>query len=72
MEPFEVSYKTTGRKGKKTRNVIGVLCPTVLAQVIRLARPIFVNLGDVYVNWDAPQSAGYVYMFDAANRRSDT
>jgi len=64
IDPFEVSYTTTGRSGKKTRNVIGVLCPTVLAQRMSLASPIFVSLGDVSVDWSAPQSAGYRAMFD--------
>ncbi len=64
MEPFEVSYTTIGRKGKKSRNVIGVLCPTVLAQLIGNSRPIFVSLGDVDVDWSAPQSEGYKAMFD--------
>ena len=67
MQPFEVSYTTTGRKGKKARNVIGVLCPTVLAQRLGLAQPIFVSLGDVSVDWNAPQSEGYRAMFDAPN-----
>lgn len=59
MQPFEVSYTTVGRKTKKVRNVIGVLCPTVLAQRMGLANPIFVSLGDVVVDWNAPQSPGY-------------
>ena len=63
-EPFEVTYTTTGKKGRRTRNVVGVLCPTVLAQRLGLARPIFVDLGDVKVDWDAPQTAGYAAMFD--------
>ena len=67
MQPFEVSYTTTGRSGKKVRNVIGVLCPTVVAQRMGWARPIFVALGDVVVDWSAPQSDGYRAMFDAPN-----
>ena len=67
MQPFEVSYTSTGRKGKKTRNVIGVLCPTVIAQRLGMARPIFVELGDVVVDWNAPQSEGYRAMFDTPN-----
>ena len=67
MEPFEVSYVTTGRSGKKERNVICVLCPTVIAQRLDLAMPIFVELGDVEVNWSAPQSEGYRAMFDTNN-----
>ena len=67
MQPFEVSYTTTGRKGKKARNVIGVLCPTVIAQRLGLARPIFVSLGDVVVDWNAPQSEGYLAVFDTPN-----
>lgn len=70
MQPFEVSYTTTGRKRKKERNVIGVLCPTVLAQRMGLARPIFVSLGDVVVDWNAPQSEGYLAMFDTPNAKS--
>ena len=68
MEPFEVEYTVTGRKGKKARNVIGVLCPTVLATRINLARPIFVSLGDVKVDWNAPQSDAYRAIFDAKTR----
>lgn len=75
MQPFEVSYTTTGRKSKKARNVIGVLCPTVIAQRLGLARPIFVALGDVVVDWNMPQSEGYRAMFDTPNacdnRRGD-
>ena len=67
MQPFEVSYTMTGRNGKKVRNVIGVLCPTVIAQRMGLARPIFVSLGDIEVDWNAPQSDGYVAMFDTPN-----
>ena len=67
MEPFEVSYTTTGRSGKKARNVICVLCPTVLAQRLGMAQPIFVSLGDVVVDWNAPQSEGYRAMFDTSN-----
>ncbi len=65
MQPLEVSYKSIGRKGKKARTVIGVLCPTVLAQRLGLAMPIFVSLGDVTVDWTAQQSDGYRAMFEA-------
>lgn len=54
MEPFEVSYKTIGR----------VLCPTVLAQRLGFAEPIFVEVGDVEVDWMAPVSAAYQALFD--------
>lgn len=64
MQPYEVSYKTTGRSRKRTRNVIGVLCPTALVQYMGLASPIFVQLGDVEVDWKMPQSEGYRAMFD--------
>jgi hypothetical protein len=64
IQPFEVSYTTTGRKCKKTRNVIGVLCPTVIAQRLGLAQPIFISLGNVEVDWNLPQSDGYIAMFD--------
>lgn len=57
IEPFEVSY-TTSASGKKMRNVIGVLCPTVLAQALWQTAPIFISLGDVAVDWNAPQSEG--------------
>jgi len=68
MQPFQVSYTTTtGRSGKKARNVIGVLCPTVIAQRLGLARPIFIALGDVAVDWNAPESEGYRAMFDTPN-----
>lgn len=69
MQPFEVSYTTTGRSGKKARNVIGVLCPTALALHMRIATPIFVSLGDVQVDWTAPQSDGYLAMFEIYNLR---
>lgn len=69
MEPFEVSYVMTGRSGKKERRVTGVLCPTVLAQRMGLAAPIFVQLGDVEVDWNAPQSDGYRAMFDESDVR---
>jgi len=69
MQPFEVSYTTTGRKGKKARNVIGVLCPTVIAQRLFGVRPIFVSLGDVSVDWNMPQSDGYRAMFDTPNTK---
>lgn len=67
IQPFEVSNTKTGRSRKRSRNVIGVLAPTVLAQRMQLARPIFVSLGDVVVDWHAPQTAGYRAMFDDAN-----
>ena len=62
MQPFEVSYTMTGKQ--KRRNVIGVLCPTVVALRIGLARPIFVDLGDIPVDWSSPTSAGYAAMFE--------
>lgn len=71
MQPFEVSYTTTGRKRKKERNVIGVMCPTVIAQRLGLARPIFVSLEDVVVDWNAPQSEGYLAVFDTPNAKSE-
>ena len=37
------------------------------AQRLGLARPIFVSLGDVIVDWNAPTSDGYRAMFDAPN-----
>lgn len=70
-EPFEVTYTTTGKKRRTTRNVVGVLCPTVLAQRLGLARPIFVDLGDVDVDWNAPQTAGYASMFDDTPNEPD-
>lgn len=65
IQPFEVSYITEGRKGRKRRNVIGVLCPTALSQCLGGTQPIFVSLGDVVVNWNAPVSTGYQMMFAA-------
>jgi len=62
IQPFQVSYTTTGRKAKKDRNVIGVLCPTVIAQRLGMARPIFVELGDIVVDWSALPSDGYMEM----------
>lgn len=64
IQPFEVSYTRSGRNGKQSRNVIGVMCPTALAQWMGLARPIFVSLGDVQVDWTSPQSEGYRAMFE--------
>ena len=63
MEPFEVEYTRIGKKGTKKRNVVGVLCPTVLATHMNIARPIFVSLGDVEVDWNTPQSDGYLALF---------
>ncbi len=50
--PIEVSYKTIGNK--KTRTVIGVICPTALNQSIGYfkAKPIYVEMGDIKVDWD--------------------
>lgn len=64
MHPFEVSYKTVGRKGKRERNVIGVLCPNPIALYMGIAHPIFGNLGDVSVDWTAPITSGYKAMFE--------
>jgi hypothetical protein len=72
IEPFEVSYVTSGRKRRKTRNVTGVLCPTVLAQRLNLAKPIFLELGDVEVDWTAPMSEGYRAMFEDRARKGTT
>jgi len=49
--PIEVSYTTMDKK--KTRNVIGVICPTTLNQCIGLfkAKPIYIEMGDVKVDW---------------------
>ena len=66
MEPFEVSYKTTGRAGKRSRSVTFVLCPTVIAQRLGIAEPIFVEAGDVEVDWMAPVSPAYRALFDRA------
>ncbi len=63
MEPFEVSYKTTGRSGRRSRTVTCVLCPTVLAQRMGLAEPIFFDAGDIEVDWRAPQSQAYRELF---------
>ena len=64
MEPFEVSYKTTGRSGQKSRSVTCVLCPTVIAKRLGFAEPIFVEVGDVEVDWMAPVSAAYRALFE--------
>ena len=64
MEPFEVSYKTTGRSRKRSRSVTCVLCPTVIAQRLGLAEPIFVEVGDVEVDWSAPSSQAYKELFE--------
>ena len=70
MEPFEVEYTRIGKKGTKKRNVVGVLCPTVLATEMNIARPIFVSLGDVEVDWNAPQSDGYRALFAPCGGRT--
>ena len=49
--PYEVSYMFVGRKGRKERNVIGVICPTPLALRLGFAKPIYVSMGDVKVDW---------------------
>lgn len=67
IQPYEVLYTAIGRGAKKSRNVIGVLCPTVIVQRMGLARPIFVALGDVTVDWDAPQSDGLQFMFEGGS-----
>jgi hypothetical protein len=54
MQPYEVIYTKTGRKGKYVRNVIGVLFPTALALRMGWAEPIFKSLGDVDVAWEVP------------------
>lgn len=64
MEPFEVSYKTTGKSKKKSRSVTCVLCPTVLAQKMGTAKPIFVEIGDVVVDWTVPVSQAYREMLN--------
>jgi hypothetical protein len=53
---IEVSYKTIGKN--KIRNVIGVICPTALNQSIGYfkAEPIFVDMGDIKVNWNETSS----------------
>ena len=58
--PIEVVYHTVGKRHKNTRNVIGIICPTVLAQEMRLRKvePIIVEMGDVQVDWQAT-SPGY-------------
>jgi hypothetical protein len=50
--PIEVSYRTVGKN--KTRNVIGVLCPTALTQVMNFSNvaPIYVDMGDMKVDWN--------------------
>lgn len=50
------------------RDVIGVMCPSVLAYRMGWARPIFVSLGDVIVDWSVPQSNGYRAMVDTTKR----
>jgi hypothetical protein len=49
--PFEVRYRSVGKKGKKSREVIGVLCPTVINQRLFGARAIPVSMGDAEVDW---------------------
>jgi hypothetical protein len=66
IQPYEVSYVTAGRRAKKERNVIGVICPTVPAQILGETKPIFVSLGDVRVDWTAPPSAGLQWMLENA------
>lgn len=59
--PIEVSYTTVGKK--KTRNVIGVICPTALNQSIGhfKAQPVYVDMGDIEVDWQET-SAGFEMM----------
>lgn len=54
LMPIEVSYTTVGKKRKKTRDIVGVICPTPLSQSMGLshAKPIYVNMGDVSVDWN--------------------
>ena len=63
IQPFEVSYTSSGRKGLKNRDVIGVLCPTVLDQMLWDIQPIFISLGDVYADWKQPTTAGFDFLF---------
>jgi len=49
------------------RDVIGVMCPSVLAYRMGSARAIFVSLGDVIVDWSVPQSNGYRAMVDTTD-----
>jgi len=50
--PIEVRYRTIGRKQRKEREVIGVICPTPLALYTGIAKPIYVSLGDIKVDWE--------------------
>lgn len=61
--PLEVSYTWSGRKRRKERNVIGVICPTPIALRMRLAKPIYVSMGDVKVDWKQT-SSGFETMND--------
>lgn len=58
----EVIYTTTGRKKKKTRNVIGVMCPSAITQAMGYSelRPIYVEMGDLKADWNET-SAGYEF-----------
>ena len=50
--PFEVSYTAVGRKRRKERNVVGVICPKPIALYLGITKPLFVSLGDVTVDWE--------------------
>lgn len=52
--PHEVHYSTYGKRKKKERRVVGVICPTALAQHIGKAKPIYVDMGDIEVDWNEP------------------
>jgi hypothetical protein len=64
IEPFEVCRKSYGKKGRIVRDVIGVIVPTAIAQSLRMADPIFVSMGDVRVDWNAPQSPGLRFLLE--------
>ena len=64
--PFEVRYKRIGRKQRQERDVIGVILPTVLALRMGIAKPIFVSMGDIKVDWTEPTSESYRIVQDDA------
>jgi len=65
MIPHEVCYSSSGKSNKKTRTVVCVICPTVLAQIIggRRHKAIYIDTGNINCNWEHT-SYGYEMYFN--------
>lgn len=50
--PLEVSYTAIGKRRRKERCVVGVICPKPMALHMGIAKPIIVSMGDVAVDWE--------------------